>query len=187
MNGNWRPLPDPLPAEVAYLVGLLRQYKDRSGLSLAALADRTTFSKSSWERYLNGRTLPRRQAVLALAQLAGEPAERPLALWERAQTAWSCRDAEPAAPATEPVEERDRDAAVASDHRRRWRELVLASVAACVAVVVFVAVAHTVGLVGAAVPSSPYPSTVGCPDTPGPAQPPEPVTRISVAPHPAAR
>lgn len=99
MSGRWRPLPATLPPEVAYLVGALRELKDRSGLSLAALAGRTAYSKSAWGRYLNGTKLPPRHAVEALARLAGEPADLLLALWERAETRWSGRDAE-ARPAT---------------------------------------------------------------------------------------
>ncbi|NMH96487.1 helix-turn-helix domain-containing protein, partial [Pseudonocardia acidicola] len=93
MTGRWRPLPAALDPDVAYLVGLLRELKDRSGLSLAALAAQTPYSKSSWERYLNGATLPPRHAVEALGRLAGEPADRLLALWEQAETRWSGRAA----------------------------------------------------------------------------------------------
>ncbi|MCZ1006251.1 helix-turn-helix domain-containing protein [Streptomyces lydicus] len=41
---------------------------------MAALAERTAYSKSSWERYLNGKQLAPRQAVEALCKAAGEPA-----------------------------------------------------------------------------------------------------------------
>nr|WP_240942458.1 helix-turn-helix domain-containing protein [Planosporangium thailandense] len=101
MTGRWRPLPAALHPEVAYLVGALRELKDRSGLSLAGLAGRTAYSKSTWERYLNGTKLPPRHAVEALAQLVGEPTDLLLALWERAEERWSGRDAE-ARPATAP-------------------------------------------------------------------------------------
>src|SRR5262249_44702731 len=93
MTSRWRPLPDTLPPDIAYLVGLLRELQDRSGLSLAALAAKTPYSKSSWDRYLNGITLPPRAAVQDLAQLSGEPTERLLALWERVETSWSGRAA----------------------------------------------------------------------------------------------
>ncbi|MFI5798810.1 helix-turn-helix domain-containing protein [Streptomyces sp. NPDC051677] len=80
--------PDPSP-ESARLAAGLRELKERTGLSLAGLAAKTTFSKSSWERYLNGRTLPPRPAVQELCRLAGEPAGRYLALRDLAQSEWS--------------------------------------------------------------------------------------------------
>lgn len=83
-----RTTPSP---EHAHLITALRQLKDRTGLSLAALAERTPYSKSSWERYLNGRTLPPHQAVRALCALAREPEGRCLALWEIAESEWSGR------------------------------------------------------------------------------------------------
>ncbi|MEU5235664.1 helix-turn-helix domain-containing protein [Streptomyces lydicus] len=81
----------------------MRELRGRTGLSLAALSARTPYSKSSWERYLNGKKLPPRGAVEALCRLAGEPAGRLVALWELADAAWSRRAApsvcaEPAAP-----------------------------------------------------------------------------------------
>ncbi|MEV1064288.1 DUF2690 domain-containing protein [Streptomyces sp. NPDC050263] len=68
------------------LAAALRELRDRTGLTLARLADETAFSKSSWERYLNGRSLPPRQAVQELCRLAGEPDGRCLALWEIAKS-----------------------------------------------------------------------------------------------------
>ncbi len=88
------------------LTEALRELRARSGLSLAALAGRTAFSKSSWERYLNGKSLPPREAVRELCRIAGEPDGRLLALWEIAESDWSGRAASsrfPAAPATVPA------------------------------------------------------------------------------------
>ncbi|MER6311075.1 helix-turn-helix transcriptional regulator, partial [Streptomyces sp. NPDC001657] len=79
----------------------MRELRGRTGLSLAALAARTPYSKSSWERYLNGKKLPPRDAVEALCRLAGEPAGRLLALWELADAAWSGRAAHDAGRAAE--------------------------------------------------------------------------------------
>ncbi|MGA5893707.1 DUF2690 domain-containing protein [Streptomyces venetus] len=87
--------PGELPPERARLASALRELKTATGLSLAALATKTTFSKSSWERYLNGKTLPPRRAVQELCRLAGEPEERCLALWELAESEWSGRAAAP--------------------------------------------------------------------------------------------
>ncbi|USA01676.1 helix-turn-helix domain-containing protein [Streptomyces lydicamycinicus] len=77
--------------ECSRLAAGLRELRARTGLSLAALAARTPYSKSSWERYLNGKKLPPRDAVEALCRLAGEPAGRLVALWELADAAWSGR------------------------------------------------------------------------------------------------
>ncbi|WP_086564791.1 helix-turn-helix domain-containing protein [Streptomyces africanus] len=95
--------PGPLPPERARLASALRELKAGTGLSLAALAAKTTFSKSSWERYLNGRTLPPREAVQELCRLSGEPEGRCLALWELAESEWSGRAA-PTTPATLPAQ-----------------------------------------------------------------------------------
>ncbi|MFJ4483732.1 DUF2690 domain-containing protein [Streptomyces longwoodensis] len=84
----------------ARLAAVLRELKDRTGLSLAQLADTTTFSKSSWQRYLNGGSLPPRSAVVELCRLAGEPADRPLALLGIARTDRTSHNTEPAT--TEP-------------------------------------------------------------------------------------
>ncbi|MGW5772113.1 DUF2690 domain-containing protein [Streptomyces longwoodensis] len=84
----------------ARLAAVLRELKGRTGLSLAQLADATTFSKSSWQRYLNGGSLPPRSAVVELCRLAGEPADRPLALLDIARTDRTSHGTEPAT--TEP-------------------------------------------------------------------------------------
>ncbi|MGW2382216.1 helix-turn-helix domain-containing protein [Streptomyces sp. NPDC001658] len=92
------------------LFAALRELRAGAGLSLAALAERTPYSKSSWERYLNGKSLPPRQAVRELCRLAGEPDGRLLALWEIAESHWSGRAAPaptPAAP-TPPTDESPR-------------------------------------------------------------------------------
>ncbi|WP_405560990.1 XRE family transcriptional regulator [Streptomyces canus] len=70
----------------ARLAAVLQQLRQRTGLSLAQLANATTYSKSSWERYLNGKSLPPRSAVKELCRLAGEPADHPLALLDIART-----------------------------------------------------------------------------------------------------
>ncbi|CCK28348.1 hypothetical protein BN159_3969 [Streptomyces davaonensis JCM 4913] len=86
----------------ARLAAELRELRSRTGLSLKALADRTTYSKSSWERYLNGRTLPPRQAVQDLCRIAREPEGRLLALWEIAESEWSGRARETPTPNPKP-------------------------------------------------------------------------------------
>ncbi|MFD0305999.1 helix-turn-helix domain-containing protein [Streptomyces sp. NPDC127119] len=76
-------VPSPPGARLAVV---LQQLKQRTGLSLAQLANVTTFSKSSWERYLNGKSLPPRSAVMELCRLVGESADHPLALLDIART-----------------------------------------------------------------------------------------------------
>ncbi|MFJ1806635.1 MULTISPECIES: helix-turn-helix domain-containing protein [unclassified Streptomyces] len=89
--GAWQPLPDGLPSEVRHFVEQLRQLKDGTGLSLAALGARTAYSKSSWQRYLNAVQPPPRQAVAALCRVAGlfgAEAERHVVRWELAVEVW---------------------------------------------------------------------------------------------------
>ncbi|MFF2996945.1 DUF2690 domain-containing protein [Streptomyces sp. NPDC057950] len=110
----------------ARLAQALQELKARTGLSMAVLAERTQYSKSSWQRYLNGNQLAPSKAVVALCALAGESRGRLLALWELADQEWSGR-AQPAAPTVVP-EEGDRrldtrsvsaDSA-AADQEKRW-------------------------------------------------------------------
>ncbi|MFE9443385.1 helix-turn-helix domain-containing protein [Streptomyces sp. NPDC006602] len=91
--------------ECARLAAALRELKAQTGLSMAGLASKTPFSKSSWERYLNGKTLPPREAVRELCQLVGAPEGRCLALWEIAESEWSGRGTEgprPQGPSPQP-------------------------------------------------------------------------------------
>ncbi|UQA93499.1 helix-turn-helix domain-containing protein [Streptomyces halobius] len=89
MSGSGSELCDTV--ESARLAEGMRELRGRTGLSLAALAAKTPYSKSSWQRYLNGRKLPPKDAVVALCLLAGEPSGRLVALWELADAAWSGR------------------------------------------------------------------------------------------------
>ncbi|MFD4561510.1 helix-turn-helix domain-containing protein [Streptomyces sp. NPDC058469] len=73
------------------LAAAMRELRAATGLSLAGLAAKTPYSKSSWERYLNGKTLPPREAVEELCRLAGEPVGRCVALWELAEAEGSGR------------------------------------------------------------------------------------------------
>lgn len=80
-----------LPAECGHLAAELSRLRRRTGLSLVDLGRRTPFSKSSWERYLNGKQPPPRQAVEVLCAVAQEHPGKLLALWELADTVWSGR------------------------------------------------------------------------------------------------
>lgn len=102
------------PSEAAHLAGALRELKDRTGLSFAALAERTVYSKSSWARYLGGCTVPPQGAVRDLCAVADEPPERLTALHALAVRARSAgtADAADAAVTADPAGARsagDRD------------------------------------------------------------------------------
>ncbi|MFF9804705.1 helix-turn-helix domain-containing protein [Streptomyces coeruleorubidus] len=123
---RWRPLPDALPREARHLVGQLRTLKDRTGLSLAELARRTAYSKSSWQRYLSGAKQPPRGAVQALCRVAGADHARLLALWDLADQTWPHGAAEPAGPAV------DTATPPPGAEYRRWRAAALVSFAVIV-------------------------------------------------------
>ncbi|MFD8548304.1 helix-turn-helix domain-containing protein [Streptomyces sp. NPDC059649] len=86
---RWKALPEELDPAVGEFTERLRGLVDRSRLSVAAVADRTGFSKTSWERYLDGRLLPPRRAVVALAEATGTDPGHLLMRWEPAERAWS--------------------------------------------------------------------------------------------------
>lgn len=117
-----------MTAENDRLAAALRELRARTGLSLAALSERTPYSKSSWERYLNGKSLPPRQAVQELCRLANEPHGRLSALWEIAESGWSGRAASPApaaedaaSPAPSPTTEAEHPPRPAESGRPRGR------------------------------------------------------------------
>ncbi|KUN98983.1 hypothetical protein AQJ67_26820 [Streptomyces caeruleatus] len=82
-------MPDELDPQVREFASQLRRLVDRSGLSIAALADRTGYSKTSWERYLNGRLLAPKGAIVALAEVTGTNPVHLTTMWELAERAWS--------------------------------------------------------------------------------------------------
>ena len=86
---RWRALPDELDPEVREFASQLRGLVDRGGLSIAAVADRTGYSKTSWERYLNGRLLAPKRAIVALAEVTGTNPVHLTTMWELAERAWS--------------------------------------------------------------------------------------------------
>ncbi|MBB1247003.1 helix-turn-helix domain-containing protein, partial [Streptomyces durbertensis] len=88
---EWKPLPERAHPDVRRLVTEMRRAKEAAELSFSALAAATAYSRSSWERCLNGTQLPPRQAVEALAAHTGADGPRLLALWELAEHAWSGR------------------------------------------------------------------------------------------------
>ncbi|MCF2126756.1 XRE family transcriptional regulator [Strepomyces sp. STD 3.1] len=125
------------------LVAALRELRAGAGLSLAALAERTAYSKSSWERYLNGKSLPPRLAVRELCRLADEAEGRPLALWEIAESRWSGRAvaastsaSAPPSPADEPPPPRPEPSPPAGTGRPLGRSRLLVLLASAYTVIV---------------------------------------------------
>ncbi|WP_217545387.1 helix-turn-helix transcriptional regulator [Streptomyces sp. GbtcB6] len=131
---RWQPLPATLPREARHLVEQLRLLKGRTGLSLAGLARRTAYSKSSWQRYLSGDRLPPRGAAQMLCRLAGGDQARLLALWELAEQAWPQGASEPAAETVPRLSGTAGPAEPAkpSTGQRRWRIAALAASALAV-------------------------------------------------------
>jgi hypothetical protein len=86
---RWKALPEGLDPQVREFANQLRRLVDRSGLSVAAVADRTGYSKTSWERYLNGRLLAPKGAVVALSDVTGTNPVHLTTMWELAERAWS--------------------------------------------------------------------------------------------------
>ncbi|MFJ8540847.1 DUF2690 domain-containing protein [Streptomyces sp. NPDC093586] len=86
---RWKALPEELDPQIREFVGQLRRLVDRSDLSIASLADATGYSKTSWERYLNGRLLAPKGAIVALAEVTGTSPVHLTTMWELAERAWS--------------------------------------------------------------------------------------------------
>ncbi|MEU0137918.1 DUF2690 domain-containing protein [Streptomyces sp. NPDC006296] len=90
---RWKALPEEIDPELREFTTTLRGLVDGGGLSLAAVADRTGYSRTSWEHYLNGRLLAPEGAVVALAEATGTPPDRLTAMWEPVEQAWSRSEA----------------------------------------------------------------------------------------------
>jgi hypothetical protein len=86
---RWKALPDDLDPQIREFAGQLRRLVDRSELSIAAVADATGYSKTSWEKYLNGRLLAPKGAIVALAEVTGTNPVHLTTMWELAERAWS--------------------------------------------------------------------------------------------------
>ncbi|MEV7140338.1 MULTISPECIES: helix-turn-helix domain-containing protein [Streptomyces] len=133
---RWKKLPDSLDPQVRQFVVHLRRLKDHSGLGLARLADRTGYSRSSWDRYLNGKALPPVEAVEALARACDTDPVRLVAQWEVAAEAWGTAPA----PASTTAPGPGPGGTAAGDRRARppWRAMALSSaVTALVMLAVF--------------------------------------------------
>ncbi|MBQ0986096.1 DUF2690 domain-containing protein [Streptomyces sp. F63] len=90
---RWKVLPEELDPQIREFTGQLRRIVELSGLGVGSVADRTGYSKTSWDRYLNGRLLPPLGAVVALAEVTGYAIGPLTAQWERAEAAWARAEA----------------------------------------------------------------------------------------------
>ncbi|MFF4758959.1 helix-turn-helix domain-containing protein [Streptomyces sp. NPDC001292] len=113
----WKQLPTSLDPRMRQLVLQLRRVKDHSGLSLQALAARTGYSRSSWDRYLNGRALPPQRAVAAFARACAADPGRLLALHEVAAAALGGAVGDTRSKEAERPEEPEEPADVGKDTR----------------------------------------------------------------------
>jgi peptidoglycan hydrolase-like protein with peptidoglycan-binding domain len=127
---RWKALPQELDAAVVQLISALRRLKDGSGLSQTQLAERTGYSKASWDRYLNGRTPVPRGAVEALATVCKADAVALLVLHEAAEQAWKTTGSAMSGPDATTVAENDdvdleadATAATGPESQRRPRRL----------------------------------------------------------------
>ncbi|KOU09706.1 hypothetical protein ADK88_04835 [Streptomyces sp. NRRL F-2295] len=86
---RWNALPEELDPQIREFADRLRELVGRSGLTPDALAARTGCGTASWEQYLDGRQLPPREAVVALAEVTGVPPHHLASVWEQAERAWN--------------------------------------------------------------------------------------------------
>ncbi|WP_190156448.1 helix-turn-helix domain-containing protein [Streptomyces litmocidini] len=119
------------------LAGELLALKKASGSSFVQLSEKTHYAKSSWERWVNGKQFPPRDAVERLARLCGTDPAPLLALWAEEDARRAAPEpvtgAEPVA-GTEPGEGAgsgagaEAEAGPSSARRRRtlWASLALA-------------------------------------------------------------
>lgn len=177
---RWKALPAELDPRVRQLLVRLRRLKDHNGLTLRQLAARTGYSAKSWERYLNGRSVPPRDAVEALARTTGEDTTRLLALHEVAvaarregRTGANEGKETPAEPETEMPEREFTPGRDAEEFRVSRRTLTIVLVSGCAALLLSVASAVLVtvrlmddGKDAAPAPAAHVASTDGAPPAP---------------------
>ncbi|WP_194908678.1 tetratricopeptide repeat protein [Catenulispora rubra] len=93
MRTNWVPLPSALDDAARRLVEALRTLKDECGLTLIELGEKTHYSASSWERWLNGKRVVTRAALMSLADVTGADADYLVSLLDRIGTGATVREA----------------------------------------------------------------------------------------------
>ncbi|MEV7393146.1 DUF2690 domain-containing protein [Streptomyces sp. NPDC091215] len=128
-----------IPPECERLAARLRTLRDRRRLTLATLATESAYSRSSWQRWLAGRSVPPWPAVSVLCRLADEPEPGVRALWERSEAAWSRRTATGAQPPERTVSRADAPTGIPPTPApappvRRLRKWFIGAAAAAIAV-----------------------------------------------------
>ncbi|MEV0450274.1 DUF2690 domain-containing protein [Streptomyces sp. NPDC050600] len=105
---------------VTDLSGELLALKKASGHSFAQLSEKTHYAKSSWERWVNGKQFPPRDAVESLAKLCETDPAPLLARWDEEEARRAAPEAEP--DGTEAPD----DGTPPRSRRTLWVSLVLA-------------------------------------------------------------
>ncbi|WP_333771602.1 helix-turn-helix domain-containing protein [Streptomyces sp. IBSBF 2435] len=160
--GQWEPLADRIPLDMRRLATQLRRMKDRSGLTVPALAARTAESAEAWAGYLAARTVAPLAAVEVLAQACGADYDRIGALWklaEKASTGTGDRGRGKPLPLPDPL-----DPLTAEDGLpARRRRIALLAVAGLLAVAALLAVVLMAGTSNGRAPGRDAGPTVGAP------------------------
>ncbi|WP_406088428.1 helix-turn-helix domain-containing protein [Kitasatospora purpeofusca] len=76
----------------------LRLLKSSSGLTYARISEHTHYAKSSWERWVNGKQFPPRDAVERIAAVCQADERHLLELWTRAEACRTSASSLAAAP-----------------------------------------------------------------------------------------
>ncbi|MFF5500958.1 DUF2690 domain-containing protein [Streptomyces roseolus] len=100
----WKALSGELDPDVRTFAERLRRVIDRSGLGLAAVAERTGHERADWDAYANATRPVPRSAVVALSDVTGADLGPLTAHWEHADRVWKrlLRERAVAEPGTVP-------------------------------------------------------------------------------------
>lgn len=149
--GQWEPLANRIPLDMRRLATQLRRMKDRSGLTVPALAARTAESADAWASYLAAAKVPSLAAVEVLAQASGADYDRIGALWklaEKASAGTGDRGQGKPVPQPDPLDPLGAQDGLPAGRRR----VVLLAAAGVVAVGALLAVVLTAGTGGSRTP-----------------------------------
>ncbi|MEW1862792.1 helix-turn-helix transcriptional regulator [Streptomyces sp. NPDC088194] len=156
--------------DVRRLATQLRRMKDRSGLTVPALAARTAQPVETWERVLAGRQLPPLDAVEVLAQASGADYARVGELWrlaEKASTGTGDRGRGKAVPHPDPLDPLGAEEGLPG----RRRQFLLLATVALLAVGALTAVLLTAGPSTGRAPAGQADPSLTAPAAPGASAP----------------
>ncbi|WP_328468265.1 helix-turn-helix domain-containing protein [Streptomyces sp. NBC_00448] len=156
--------------DVRRLATQLRRMKDRSGLTVPALAARTAQPVETWERVLAGRQLPPLDAVEVLAQASGADYARVGELWrlaEKASTGTGDRGRGKAVPHPDPLDPLGAEEGLPG----RRRQFLLLATVALLAVGALIAVLLTAGPSTGRAPAGQADPSLTAPAAPGSSAP----------------